>query len=57
MIYCNTVGIHMTTPRATYDAGIIAAGTTVTLSMVGSTRMVTDGYDTANIDVLQFDYV
>jgi hypothetical protein len=57
MIYCNTANVHMTFPRATYDAGIIPAGTTVTLSLVGSSKVTTDGYDSANIDVLQFDYV
>jgi hypothetical protein len=57
MMYCNTASLHLTFPRATYDAGVIAAGTTVTLSLVGSPTVVTDHADTANIDVLQFDYV
>jgi hypothetical protein len=57
MLYCNTGSQHLSFPRATYNAGIIAAGTTVTLSLVGSANVLTDHFDTANIDVLQFDYV
>jgi len=56
-MYCNTAMLHLSFPRATYDAGVIAAGTIVSLALVGNANVMTDYNDVANIDVLQFDYV